>query len=445
MVVSMETIEHVPDWEAVLAEFRRILRPDGRLIASVPDRWVDATGRDPNPYHLHAFDWQKFADGLQRHFIIESRFQQTAPGGFKLQRAARSLQRVAMDSTIDSEWLIAVASVDPLAEGKARRDSFTHPAFQQAFAESGLPVVGFGDGYENPYLYRSMVQLGERLTDNNNLVAVAQRVITDSTPNSADVGGAIAVLGYRVLEERLAGQAPQILERIQSYIVDTEANREAPHIARWRLSLSFLAGRLAVLMGERDLALAWYEATSTLDCQLFSPILATKTVAAAFYAGLLHLVGFQDGKRATDDGSDDDRSKSGDIDRARVCFTRGLNAALAAARSPAAAIVGNLDAPVPFAMPEIAEVMDMGGQCAAALNYLPYWQENPGLFWQQVDVKRFGLATWAMDQIRVNHALTAELNQQVAINQRLKNELRASSMPTASMPMDRRLAGLNFN
>ena len=424
LVVSLETIMRLPDWEAALAEFRRILRPDGRLIASVPDRRIEAVGgesssRDQHVFDRHVFDWPKFRDGLRRHFIVEGRYLQTMPGGAKLPRAARSLQRVPLDSSGDSEWLLVIASVDPLAEGKARRGDFVHPAFQRAFEASGLPVVGFGEGYENPYLYRSMVQIGERLTDGNLLVELVHRAINESSPASADLGAALAVLGYRILEERLPRDVPWLLERIQAYLDTTAAHREEPHVARWRISLSFLAGRLAALMGDRDTALAWYDATVKLDTKVFAPILATKTVGAAFYAGLLVLVGFDGRNRAQDGETGEEMSAA--MERARGYFKLGLDAALAAAQSPVQDIIGSHEAPVPFGMAEIAEVLDMGGQCAAAINYLPYWPENPGLYWQQVDVKRFGLATWAVDMVRANEALNAELRRLTGANQQLMN------------------------
>ncbi len=39
VVTSFTVLEHVPDERAALAEMRRVLRPGGRLIISVPNRW----------------------------------------------------------------------------------------------------------------------------------------------------------------------------------------------------------------------------------------------------------------------------------------------------------------------------------------------------------------------------------------------------------------------
>ena len=56
MIVSFETIEHVPDPEALLDNFTRLLRPGGVLVASVPV----TPSVDVNPYHLHDFTQTSF-------------------------------------------------------------------------------------------------------------------------------------------------------------------------------------------------------------------------------------------------------------------------------------------------------------------------------------------------------------------------------------------------
>lgn len=53
VVVSFETLEHLEAQETLLAEFRRVLRPNGFLLVSSPDRktYSEETGYD-NPFHV---------------------------------------------------------------------------------------------------------------------------------------------------------------------------------------------------------------------------------------------------------------------------------------------------------------------------------------------------------------------------------------------------------
>jgi len=43
-IISIETLEHVDDLEAVAAECARVLKPDGQLVITVPNRWFPIEG-----------------------------------------------------------------------------------------------------------------------------------------------------------------------------------------------------------------------------------------------------------------------------------------------------------------------------------------------------------------------------------------------------------------
>jgi SAM-dependent methyltransferase len=66
-VVSFETIEHLPDRDAYLAEVARVLRPGGTYVVSTP-RAAETVERPANPYHLIEYSERDFRELLARHF-----------------------------------------------------------------------------------------------------------------------------------------------------------------------------------------------------------------------------------------------------------------------------------------------------------------------------------------------------------------------------------------
>ena len=61
-IVSLETIEHVPDPSAVLTEFARVLRSGGLLVCSCPN--ISLSKRN-NPYHLSEMTWRELRSRLE--------------------------------------------------------------------------------------------------------------------------------------------------------------------------------------------------------------------------------------------------------------------------------------------------------------------------------------------------------------------------------------------
>ena len=68
-VVSFETLEHLAEHDQLLAEFRRVLKPDGFLVLSSPDKAVYSDGQGAaNEYHVNELYRQELEALIQRHF-----------------------------------------------------------------------------------------------------------------------------------------------------------------------------------------------------------------------------------------------------------------------------------------------------------------------------------------------------------------------------------------
>jgi hypothetical protein len=107
------------------------------------------------------------------------------------------------------------------------------------------------------------------------------------------------------------------------------------------------------------------EACATADALAFSPLLTTKTVAAAFLRGWL-------------------AAPAGDADTARTWFHTGIAGAERALHRPWDELLLGRLAPSLFGLREATLVVDLASRCAAALLLLPQLAERPGIFAAQV-------------------------------------------------------------
>jgi len=68
-VVSFETLEHMEEHEALMAEFRRVLNPGGFLLISSPDKAVYTDQQqNRNEFHLRELYRDEFESLLRSHF-----------------------------------------------------------------------------------------------------------------------------------------------------------------------------------------------------------------------------------------------------------------------------------------------------------------------------------------------------------------------------------------
>jgi 2-polyprenyl-3-methyl-5-hydroxy-6-metoxy-1,4-benzoquinol methylase len=82
VLTSFETIEHVPDDRALIEEFQRVLRSNGRLIISTPNQWPLADA----PFHVREYDRQSFLAALEPRFDCLELYNQNSDSETPLNR-----------------------------------------------------------------------------------------------------------------------------------------------------------------------------------------------------------------------------------------------------------------------------------------------------------------------------------------------------------------------
>jgi len=69
LVVCFEVVEHLSEQERLLDEISRVLKQDGLLVISTPNRlYYTEERQEINPYHTHEFDHEEFSSYLKRCF-----------------------------------------------------------------------------------------------------------------------------------------------------------------------------------------------------------------------------------------------------------------------------------------------------------------------------------------------------------------------------------------
>jgi ubiquinone/menaquinone biosynthesis C-methylase UbiE len=125
IVVSFETIEHIEAHNKMLFEIKRILKPDGLLIISTPDKkyYSDATGYK-NIFHKKELDKGTFRELLHKNFSnVKIYHQYSGEIPFILPEESTmvkiysgNFKKVKRDKGVFHTYLLALASDNKLPE-----------------------------------------------------------------------------------------------------------------------------------------------------------------------------------------------------------------------------------------------------------------------------------------------------------------------------------------
>ena len=124
LITAFEVIEHLADPSKMLAEARRVLRPNGVFLVSTPNKTYYAETRaldGPNPYHLHEFTFDEFTDALRSVFPSSHILLQNHTDAFSFYEPNATSLTDARIETIagspnDAHFFLAVCSAQPIAD-----------------------------------------------------------------------------------------------------------------------------------------------------------------------------------------------------------------------------------------------------------------------------------------------------------------------------------------
>lgn len=81
VVVAFEVFEHLTDWNRFLAEIKRVLKSDGLVYISTPNKTLYSPGtkKPINPHHIFEMTIPEFREALLSYYKIENIYGQRTP------------------------------------------------------------------------------------------------------------------------------------------------------------------------------------------------------------------------------------------------------------------------------------------------------------------------------------------------------------------------------
>ena len=118
LVAAFEVIEHLPDWKGFLNEARRVLTDSGQLLVSTPNRvYYQESRAEPNPYHVHEFDYDEFKRELESVFPHVTMFLENHTQAISFRTPEMQGVRTVMGgdppAPQDAHFFLAVCSGQP--------------------------------------------------------------------------------------------------------------------------------------------------------------------------------------------------------------------------------------------------------------------------------------------------------------------------------------------
>jgi hypothetical protein len=218
--------------------------------------------------------------------------------------------------------------------------------------------MDFAGQYENPWLISALLTRGLRTERTALRKSLAEQTL-QRRRHDADEGAALCVAAYALLEgEADWKEVEALLAAAEPHMADRDWLAAPPIAVRWAVSLRYICGLLSLQGGHRDQGRAHLETCAMLPFMHYSPLLATKTVAAAVRLAKLALADHDE------PAAERQLVKGLELSQLAVCQDWKLS-------------LGDLSRQPLAALHELAEVMELAAQCAAGLSMLRTGQPGP--------------------------------------------------------------------
>jgi SAM-dependent methyltransferase len=337
VVVALDPQTYVTGGDRFLENVVRVLLPGGRAVIAAPGL-----------AHAGGSSCATFLGRLGTAVRIErffGRFVYAVDPVEMPDWALAPLVSAAAGDAFEADGWVAIGVKDCVTHQTPRPEQIAHPRT----SNPSLDARAAADGYQNPWLPFGMVMTGTRTIARDLLVELARRTLQRTPKSPGDRGAALCVLAYRMLE----GDPSLFVERtviealLEAYVAATP---RAPIEHRWRISNAYVLGQIYLRSGRLDKAERAFAFCAGQDAMAYRPLIATKTVDAAFHAGWL-------------------AHRRGDADTARRHWQQGLESARRAVGEGWDACLGPRDEAFPYGLREATQIVAAADRCYQALEW----------------------------------------------------------------------------
>ena len=137
IAVSFETIEHITDYVKFVQELKRVIKDDGLVFISTPNKIVFG---QKNPFHVKEFNKEEFSELLNSYFSFVKIFEQKN-GSASVIIGNNGSQLNVEDSESEALYFIAVCSKQEINNAFASAASINIKAFERRENNPGWKLV----------------------------------------------------------------------------------------------------------------------------------------------------------------------------------------------------------------------------------------------------------------------------------------------------------------